>query len=164
MGSANSTIQESPVSFSQELVDSLADNAASPTPSPERQNTIDAQIRARIQAELQHLRAEEQSVRDQIQAALEKENLDRERAMAGDPDSVKSSAALLEDLHHVREKVDRFHARRDLAEYPGLREDSDALVACYKNNAATPLDCWQQVDKFKASVAQIEQQHIKSLQ
>ncbi|KAJ7429791.1 hypothetical protein B0H11DRAFT_2401356, partial [Mycena galericulata] len=59
----------------------------SPTPSPERQNTIGAQIRARIQAELQHLHAEEQSMRDQIQAALEKENLDCERAMAGDPDS-----------------------------------------------------------------------------
>ncbi|KAJ6547277.1 hypothetical protein B0H19DRAFT_998162 [Mycena capillaripes] len=165
MGSASSRVQDSaPVSFSQDLVDSLADNAASPTPSPARQNTIDAQIRARIEAELQHLRAEEQAVRDQIHAALEKENLDRERAMAGDPDSVKTSPALLADLEQVHSKVDRFHARRDLSEYPALREHSDALVACYKNNAATPLDCWQQVDKFKASVAEMEQQHIKSLQ
>ncbi|KAJ7752147.1 hypothetical protein B0H16DRAFT_1547549 [Mycena metata] len=164
MGSANSTLDSSPVSFSQDLVDTLADNAASPTPSPARQNSIDAHIRARIQAELQQLRAEEQSVRDQIYAALEKENLDRERAMAGDPDSVKTSAALLADLDEVRAKVDRFHARRDLSEFPTLRQDSEALVACYKNNATTPLNCWQQVDKFKASVAQVEQQHIKSLQ
>ncbi|KAJ7135048.1 hypothetical protein C8R43DRAFT_894616, partial [Mycena crocata] len=145
------------IQFSQDLVDSLADNAASSTPTPARQNSIDAQIRARIQAELKQLRAEEQSVRDQIQAALEKENLDRERAMAGDPDSVKTSAALLADLDQVREKVDRFHARRDLSAYPALRDDSDALVACYKNNATTPLDCWQHVEKFKASVAEIEQ-------
>ncbi|KAJ7687577.1 hypothetical protein B0H14DRAFT_879641 [Mycena olivaceomarginata] len=165
MGSANSTLQDSaPVSFSQDLVDTLADNAASPSPSPARQNSIDAHIRARIQAELQHLRAEEQTVRDQIQAALEKENLDRERAMSGDPDSVKTSPALLADLEEVRAKVDRFHARRDLSEYPGLRENSDALVACYKNNPTTPLDCSQQVDNFKASVAEIEKEHIKSLQ
>ncbi|KAJ7109104.1 hypothetical protein C8R44DRAFT_801636 [Mycena epipterygia] len=164
MGSANSTLHESPVSFSPDLVDALADNAADPMPSPARQGTIDAHIRSRIQAELQQLRAEEQSVRDQIHAALEKENLDRERAMAGDPDSVKTSAALLADLDHVRAKVDRFHARRDLAEYPGLREHSDALVACYKNNPTTPLDCAHQVDQFKAAVAEVEQQHIKSLQ
>jgi len=165
MGSANSTLQDSaPVTFSQDLVDTLADNAASPSPSPARQNSIDAHIRARIQAELEHLRAEEQAVRAQIQAALEKENLDRERAMAGDPDSVKTSPALLADLEEVRAKVDRFHARRDLSEYPALRENSEALVACYKNNTTTPLDCWQQVDKFKASVAEIENEHMKSLQ
>ncbi|KAJ6455854.1 hypothetical protein C8R45DRAFT_1056658 [Mycena sanguinolenta] len=165
MGSANSTPENSaPVSFSQDLVDTLADNAASPSPSPTRQNSIDAQIRARIQAELEHLRAEEQEVRDQIQAALEKENLDRERAMAGDPDSVKTSPALLADLEEVRAKVDRFHARRDLSDYPALRENSDTLVACYKNNPTTPLDCWQQVDKFRTSVAEIEKEHIKSLQ
>ncbi|KAF7338530.1 hypothetical protein MVEN_02079200 [Mycena venus] len=165
MGASNSTLHDSaPVTFSQDLVDTLADNAASPSPSPARQNTIDTQIRARIQAELEHLRAEDQAVRDQIQAALEKENLDRERTMAGDPDSVKTSPALLADLEEVRAKVDRFHARRDLSEYPALRETSEALVACYKNNLATPLDCWQQVDKFKASVAEIEKEHIKSLQ
>ncbi|KAJ7273435.1 hypothetical protein B0H12DRAFT_1199826 [Mycena haematopus] len=165
MGSANSTPQNpAPVSFSQDLVDTFADNAASPSPTPARQNSIDAQIRARIQAELEHLRAEEQTVRDQIQAALEKENLDRERAMAGDPDSVKTSPALLADLEEVRAKVDRFHARRDLSEYPALQETSHALVACYKSNPATPLDCWQQVDKFKTSVAEIEKEYIKSLQ
>jgi altered-inheritance-of-mitochondria protein 13 len=175
MGSALSTVAaDSPVSFSQDLVDQLADNAADTEPSSVRQHNIDAHIRARIQAELKQLRAEEQSVRNQIHAALEKENLDRERAMAGDPDSVKTSAALLADLDQVRAKVDRFHARRDLTEYPALREDSEALVACYKsvhcllysrprltvlsrNNATSPLDCWQQVDKFKASVAQVEQ-------
>ncbi|KAJ7470487.1 hypothetical protein FB451DRAFT_1339958 [Mycena latifolia] len=169
MGSTTSSVQpesagSTPLSFSPDLVDALADNAADPHPTPARQQSIDAHIRARIQAELTHLRAEEQAVRDQIHAALEKENLDRERAMAGDPDSLKTSAALLEDLDAVRAKVDRFHARRDLADFPALRENSDALVACYKNNPAAPLDCWQQVDRFKASVAEIEQQHIKSLQ
>ncbi|KAJ7098183.1 hypothetical protein B0H15DRAFT_824520 [Mycena belliarum] len=163
MGSAASTVS-TPVSFSPDLVDALADHALAPETPPERQAELDAHIRARIQTELHHLRAEEQAVRDQIHAALEKENLDREHAMAGDPDAVKAAPALLADLEQVRVKVDRFHARRDLAEYPALREHIEAVVACYKNNPAAPLDCWQQVDKFKASVAEMEQQHIKSLQ
>ncbi|KAJ7285571.1 hypothetical protein C8J57DRAFT_981622, partial [Mycena rebaudengoi] len=148
-----------PPQFSQDLVDNLADNAVSTTPSAERQNSLDAHIQARIQAELKQLRAEEQDVRDQIQAALEKENLDRERAMAGDPDAIKSSASLMADLDDVRAKVDRFHARKDLSQFPAVQADAAALVACYRSpaNAATPLDCWQQVDRFKASVAQVEQ-------
>ncbi|KAF7304770.1 hypothetical protein MKEN_01191100 [Mycena kentingensis (nom. inval.)] len=164
MGSSQSSAASSPVEFDQNLVDALADNALQPNPSPARQKSIDAHIQARIQAELVQLRAEEHAVREQIEAALEKENLDREHAMAGDPDSVKSSAALLADLDEVRAKVDRFHARRDLSEYPALKEASEGLVACYKNNATTPLDCWQQVSAFKTTVSELEKQHIKSLQ
>jgi altered-inheritance-of-mitochondria protein 13 len=105
----------------------------STTPSAERQNSLDAHIQARIQAELKQLRAEEQDVRDQIQAALEKENLDRERAMAGDPDAIKSSASLMADLDDVRAKVDRFHARKDLSQFPAVQADAAALVACYRS-------------------------------
>ncbi|KAJ7055174.1 hypothetical protein C8F01DRAFT_1063324 [Mycena amicta] len=162
MGSANSTA--SPVEFDQHLLDALADNAVAPTPSAARQNSLDAHIQARIQAQLEQLRAEEHHVREQMQAALEKENLDRERAMAGDPESIKSSAALLADLDQVRAKVDRFHARRELPQHTHLREATDNLVACYKKNPTTPLDCWQQVSTFKTSVSEIEQQHVKSLQ
>ncbi|KAF7295228.1 hypothetical protein MIND_01061700 [Mycena indigotica] len=179
MGSSHSQ-PVAPVEFDQNLLNALADNALSPNPSPARQNSLDAQIQARIQAELEQLRAEEKKVREQIEAALEKENLDRERALANDPDSVASSASLLVDLDEVRAKVDRFHARKDLAQYPIVQEARDKLVACYKNNTTTPLDCWQQVSLFKTSVSQLEQvrpfyfivlqlyhlrqQHIKSLQ
>ncbi|KAJ6611769.1 hypothetical protein B0H10DRAFT_344710 [Mycena sp. CBHHK59/15] len=157
MGSANSTMQQSPISFSQDLVDSLADNAAAPTPDAARQDSLDVRVRARIQAELASLRAEEQAVRDQIHAALERENLDRERALAADPDPVNSSPALMADLDELRAKVDRFHARRDPTQFPVLQAAGAALVACYRDNTATPLDCWQQVEGFKASVADMEQ-------
>ncbi|KAJ7433939.1 hypothetical protein FB451DRAFT_1419344 [Mycena latifolia] len=167
MGSTTSSVQpesagSTPLSFSPDLVDALADNAADPHPTP-RQQSIDAHIRARIQAELTHLRAEEQAVRDQIHAALEKENLDRERAWR--------RPRLPQDLRRPPRRPRRRPRKgRPLprpqgpCRLPPLRENSDALVACYKNNPAAPLDCWQQVDRFKASVAEIEQQHIKSLQ
>ncbi|CAK5264067.1 unnamed protein product [Mycena citricolor] len=166
MGSASSVQRESPssVSFSQELVETLSENAANAVLSPGRQNTLDAQIRSRIQAELEHLRFQEQVVRDEIHSALEKENLDRERAVSGDPESIRTSAALLADLDDVRSKIDRFHARRDLSEYPGLKGLGETLVACYRNNANTPLDCWQQVAQFKDSVSRVEKEHMQSLQ
>ena len=67
--------------------------------------------------------------------------MDRERAMAGEENetedvssagSVKSSTALMGDLEEVRQKVDRFQARRALSEFPEVQAKSEAVVSCYK--------------------------------
>lgn len=119
----------------------LTDNAASPSPSPERQATIDAQIRSRIQSELEHLRQQEEEVTQEIERALEKENLDRETAMAGNESegesdgeagSVRNSAALLGDLEELRTKVERFQSRQALSEFPEVQAASEAVVTCYR--------------------------------
>ncbi|KAJ3514577.1 hypothetical protein NMY22_g14686 [Coprinellus aureogranulatus] len=73
--------------FSPDVVNQLSDNLETPETTPQRQSVIDAHIRARIQGELERLKKEEEDVRHQIEAALEKENLDRERSMAGDASS-----------------------------------------------------------------------------
>lgn len=163
---------ETPIQFSEDVVNDLVDHTATPVP-PERQSTLDAQIRSRIQAELQHLRQEEEAVREEIERALEKENLDRERAMAGEAADaadgadeagrVKSSAALMGDLEELRQKVERFQTRRALNEFPDVQAKSEAVVNCYKSHPTTTLDCWREVNEFKNSVAKVEQHYIDTL-
>ncbi|KAH9951417.1 hypothetical protein B0H21DRAFT_281275 [Amylocystis lapponica] len=179
MGASQSTAQaedkvfsvETPIQFSQDVVNHLSDNLASPEIPPERQSTIDAHIRSRIQSELARLREEEQSVKEEIERALEKENLDREREMAGEESeseedgvtgSVKSSASLMGDLEEVRRKVEKYHARQSEG-LSSVQEKGDAVISCYKSNPTTPLDCWRQVGEFKSSVAQLEQHYVDSL-
>jgi MICOS complex subunit MIC19 len=110
---------------------------------PARQTTLDSQVRARIQAEITHLQEEEQVVRAEIERALEKENLDKERSMAGaesltaegaegEAGNVKSSTALLGDLEEIRQKVDRFKSRQDLSEFPEVKAKGEAVVTCYQ--------------------------------
>jgi altered-inheritance-of-mitochondria protein 13 len=127
--------------FSQDVVNHLADNSLSPETSPERQTTLDSHVRARIQAELEHLRAEEENVQKQIELALEKENIDREISSAGGESEtseeaaqgdVKNSTMLLGDLEEIRSRVDRFQARRQLSDYPAVKESGEAVVLCYK--------------------------------
>jgi len=168
---------QTPVQFSQDVVNHLSDHAASTETTPERQTTLDAHIRARIQAELEHLRQEEENVRQEIAQALEKENLDREREMAGHEQaadaedsnaeggvgSVKSSAALQGDLEEVRQKLDKYKAKQELTESLEIKAHAEALVTCYKNNPTTTLDCWREVQTFKASIAELEKQHVKTL-
>ncbi|KAG2066132.1 hypothetical protein BDR04DRAFT_1107248 [Suillus decipiens] len=161
---------ETPIQFSQDVVNHLSDHSMSPDTSPERQSTLDAHVRARIQAELQHLRAEEESVQKEIELALERENIDREMSSAGGEPSdevaegdVKNSMTLMGDLEEIRTKVDRFQARRRLSDYPAVKDSGEAVVLCYRQNPTAPLDCWREVREFNASVAQAESQHLASL-
>jgi len=80
-------------------------------------------------------------VRREIEAVLERENLDRERGMTGDDSSdtagaahgnVKNSTVLLGDLEEIRQKVDRYHARASLTDHPEVKEAREAVVSCYQ--------------------------------
>jgi len=119
------------------------------------------------------LKEEEEDVRHEIELALERENLDRERSMAGEASTaeegeaatggVRSSAVLLEDLEEVREKVDRFKVKQELVEHPELKVKSEAVVECYRSNPTTTLNCWKEVAEFHSAVNQVEQKYIASL-
>lgn len=108
--------------------------------TPERQSILDAHIRARIQDELEHLKREEDHFRQEIERALERENLDREKSMAGEASEgdevsvgdVKNSAALLGDLEEVRMKIEKYHANRTTSGFPEVEASSVALVECYR--------------------------------
>jgi altered-inheritance-of-mitochondria protein 13 len=61
----------------------LSNNLDSTTTSPEREAALDRHVKERIHAELIKLQAEEEDVKKALRAALEKENLGREKAIAG---------------------------------------------------------------------------------
>ena len=126
----------------------LADAAASDTPSAERQSSIDAQIQARIQSELSRLIREEQEVKQQIELALEKENLDREIATGSSSEDTKSekeeeeesedgsrkrlnSTVLLGDLEEVKQRVDKFRSKKEEVEQHPAEQAARALSTCY---------------------------------
>ncbi|ESK88783.1 duf1690 domain-containing protein [Moniliophthora roreri MCA 2997] len=177
MGASQSTVgssekvfrNETPIEFSQDVVDHLKDNEASPGPTPERQTTIDQHIRARIEHEVKQLRRAEEDVQKEIALALEKENLDKEKEMAGQAErtdgagTVKSSPALFGDLEEIRSKIDRFQSRKDLKDYPEVKAYQEAVLSCYKSHPTTTLNCWREVNKFRDSVRTLEQEYFKTL-
>lgn len=109
-------------------------------------------MRAKISAEAARLRGRTDGdnhddisdgdiVRREIEAALERENLDRERGMAGDAAGadadgahgvVKNSTVLLGDLEEIRQKVDRYRVRASLADHVGVKEAREAVASCYQ--------------------------------
>ncbi|EJU05671.1 hypothetical protein DACRYDRAFT_20085 [Dacryopinax primogenitus] len=176
---------QSSVNFSADLLSHLSDTHASPHPTPERQETLDAHIRSRIHAELQRLQHEETEVRAEIERVLEKENLDREAASVsasapaegeGEEGAVEEkevagpgavhSGILSRDMEELRKKVERFESGKMMRGEgrEEVKEKQDALVACYKANPTRSLDCWREVGEFKASVAKLEDRYIRSFQ
>ncbi|KAI0259963.1 hypothetical protein BC834DRAFT_973870 [Gloeopeniophorella convolvens] len=157
-----------PIQVSAELVGQLSDPSASPDVSPARHAALDDDVRAKIAAELARLHEGDDAVRREIEAALERENLDRERGLAGDADAaapggVKNSEVLLGDLEEVRQKVDRYRARAELADHPEIKRAGEAVAACYRGNASRTLDCWAEVADFRSAVAKLEQEYVESL-
>ncbi|GMK55542.1 hypothetical protein CspeluHIS016_0205980 [Cutaneotrichosporon spelunceum] len=118
--------------------------------------STDDLVRERLAAESAALRQKEAEILGSISAALEKENLDREKPGM-------SSEVLGHDIEAVREKIERMEKDKKNLETPELARARAEVVACYTNKPQRPLDCWREVDAFKAQVSKLEQQFVKSL-
>lgn len=126
--------------FSPDVVNQLSDRMDSPETTPERQSILDAHIRARIHDELEHLKRDEEQVRNEIERALERENLDREKSMAGDASEgdgssagdIRNSAALLGDLEEIKSKIEKYQSNKKSSEYPEVEASGSAVAECYK--------------------------------
>ncbi|KIR62437.1 hypothetical protein I314_03379, partial [Cryptococcus bacillisporus CA1873] len=124
-------------------------------PAPPTSSTDDI-VRRRLAAESAHLRSQEAEILHSISAALEKENLDREKPGM-------SSQVLGRDIDEIREKVERIKEKKN-NESEGVKLARQSVEQCYLANEDKPLDCWKQVEAFKAEVAKLEQAFVKSLQ
>ena len=79
---------------------------------------------------------------------MEKENLDRERTMAGDASEgdgsgageIKSSTVLRGDLEEVAGKIRKYQSRKELTDYPEVKSCGDAVVECYRYASSRILE------------------------
>lgn len=81
-------------------------------------------MRRRLASESAALRAKEAEILSSISAALEKENLDKDKGL--------SSEVLGRDIEEVRDKVARMAAERGARESAEMLKAKDEVVACYK--------------------------------
>jgi hypothetical protein len=89
----------------------------------------------------------------EVEAALEKENLDREKALPAD---ANSSDRLSREVQTIMGKIQRNKVQRDEIEKL-VGSTQAALNACLRKNAQRPLDCQSEVKAFSESVRLIEQ-------
>ncbi|KAF7503498.1 hypothetical protein GJ744_003689 [Endocarpon pusillum] len=167
-----------PIQFSQELVDSLQ---ASSETNASRAKALELHIASRVAAELAALERKEdetlRSLRESLSSELsstttpKKDQTNESRlldlpsvpapadaAAREDARQAQSSAKVFEELEKLRKGLsDRKKVGAMPREVERTRED---LVACLRKNDRRPLDCWREVEAFKAVVAKMEEDFI----
>lgn len=111
------------VFFSPSLIDQLSHPPSDPNAKPIAKSNDDAILR-RLNAESAHIRQEEEKILSSISAALEKENMEKEKPGM-------SSDVLGKDIEQVREKVERLVKQRSEREGQDVREAKQGVVQCY---------------------------------
>lgn len=172
---------DTPVQFSQELVDSL--QASSETDST-RNKSFDLHIAQRVKEELEKIQAREQSALESLYAKISSESSssDTKSSKSSKPrlldiavssiqstnpfsDSSEeeqkkslSSSKVLSAIEKLQKDLD---ARKHVKELPDdLEKTRSELVFCLRKNDRRPLDCWKEVESFKNAVGVLESKFV----
>lgn len=74
-------------------------------------------------------------------------------------DSGRSHESVNKEVGELRAKLD---ARKKIEQLPASVEKAkESLVSCLRTNDRRPLDCWQEVEIFKAEVGKLERNFIQ---
>ncbi|KAE8450254.1 hypothetical protein EG329_006682 [Mollisiaceae sp. DMI_Dod_QoI] len=145
---------ETPVRFSQGLVDSLQ---SSPESDSTRSKTLELHIQARVAEELKQLQdratKEFEELQAKISAAEDKQKKDQPKS-AGDSLRELGREAVQNDVQQLRKKLEQRKKLADIDE--SIENAKSAVVKCLRDNDRRPLDCWKEVETFKAEVRRLE--------
>lgn len=64
------------------------------------------------------------------------------------------------EVAELRSKLERRKNLADNKADANLEKAKEGLVQCLRLNDRRPLDCWEQVEAFKAEVAKLEQKFV----
>ncbi len=123
-------------------------NPAPPQTDTSRRQTQELHIQARVAEELRRLHAKEAEA---LKAAQDKlsELLPGKEGEAG-----QGRSAVAKELDALRARLEERKQVRALPE--SVETARGNVVRCLRENDRRPLDCWQEVEKFKEEVRRLE--------
>ncbi|KAK0387770.1 hypothetical protein NLU13_4015 [Sarocladium strictum] len=132
-----------PSGVSQDLVESLQSNHET---DASRAKAIELEVQARVAQELKKLHAQSSQALNQAHEAI---------ASSTTPEPTgPSHQSISKEVNALRQKLEE---RKKIRELPAEVESArNGVVQCLRDNDRRPLDCWEQVEKFKAEVKKLE--------
>ncbi|CAM1501780.1 Fc.00g037640.m01.CDS01 [Cosmosporella sp. VM-42] len=139
-----------PNGLSQDLVDSLQ---SSNETDASRSKILELQIQKRVAEELKKLQQQESE-------ALK---LAHEQISTGDDQDATgpSHHTVSKEIEEMRKKL---KARKQVRALPeGVEGARSEVIRCLLENDRRPLDCWQEVENFKAEVKKLEKGWVEKV-
>lgn len=139
-----------PNGLSQDLVDSLQ---SSHETDASRAKIVEHQIQARVAEELKKLQLQEAEALKIAQEKL--------AAAEFKPDDGPSHHTVSKEIEEMRKKLE---ARKQVRALPDSVEGARSeVIRCLRDNDRRPLDCWQEVENFKAEVKKLEKGWVEKV-
>ncbi|KAF5710663.1 ochre suppressor tyr-tRNA [Fusarium mundagurra] len=139
-----------PNGLSQDLVDSLQ---SSNETDASRSKIVELQLQARVAEELKKLQQKE----------AEALKIAHEKLASADfkDDNSMSQYTISKEIEAMREKLESRKQVRPLPEsVEGARNE---VIRCLREHDRRPLDCWQEVENFKAEVKKLEKSWVEKV-
>ncbi|PSS21958.1 hypothetical protein M430DRAFT_65195 [Amorphotheca resinae ATCC 22711] len=152
---------ESPVRFSQELVDSLQ---ASPETDSTRAKALELHIQARVASELKRLQESAAKEYEELQSkisAVEEQSAEKKEKSAGDTLRELGREAVQNDVQELKKKLEQRKKLADLDE--NVEKAKGEVVRCLRENDRRPLDCWKEVQTFREEVRRLEDAWVEKV-
>ncbi|CAD6592608.1 MAG: hypothetical protein ASARMPRED_006467 [Alectoria sarmentosa] len=167
---------ETPVRFSQELVDALQ---ASPETDSTRAKDLELHIQSRVAAELARIDAETTQELKDLEARISSTpdsttesihtpstTIPDQTASAGGPDHKAkaegdrardlSRVKVQEEIEKLKGKLKERQLKEDIMKDKEVNKAKEGVVACLRLNDRRPLDCWKEVETFRGEVGRLE--------
>ncbi|KAJ9635472.1 hypothetical protein H2199_008475 [Coniosporium tulheliwenetii] len=148
---------DTPIRFSNELVEKLQ---SSPESDTTRAKNLEAQIQARITAELEKIQSIESARFNKVfeekiaDAFSSQSTLDaKHKKQHLSHDSVSKEIAELKKKLEGRKRLEKAD--------PSVEKAREEVVRCLRVNDRRPLDCWQEVENFKREVGKMERRFVE---
>ncbi|EKD15247.1 hypothetical protein MBM_06463 [Drepanopeziza brunnea f. sp. 'multigermtubi' MB_m1] len=158
---------ETPVRFSQGLVDSLQSSSESDST---RAKALELHIQSRVAEELKKL--QDRAARDfeelsaKISAAEDASTTNQQSATAanlseGDQLRQLGREAVQNDVAELKRKLEGRKKLADVGE--GVEKAKSEVVRCLRENDRRPLDCWKEVEGFRREVKRLEDTWVEKI-
>ncbi|EON66346.1 hypothetical protein W97_05443 [Coniosporium apollinis CBS 100218] len=186
---------DTPIRFSNELVEKLQSspevqhplrfpdaNAQISTKLPQSDTTraknLEAQIQARITAELEKIQSTESArfnkVSEEVSAEPSSSSEDSSPSIGEKIADAFSSQSTL-DAKHKKQHLSHDSVSKEIAELkrklegrkklekadPSVEKAKEEVVRCLRVNDRRPLDCWQEVENFRREVGKMERNFVE---
>ncbi|KAH7342427.1 putative altered inheritance of mitochondria protein 13, mitochondrial [Rhexocercosporidium sp. MPI-PUGE-AT-0058] len=147
---------ETPVRFSQGLVDSLQESSETDST---RAKTLELHIQSRVSEELKKLQEKASKDFEELSAKISAaEDSIKNKASSGksEGDHLRQLGreAVQNDVEGLRKKLEQRKKLADVDE--GVERAKSEVVKCLRANDRRPLDCWREVEAFKEEVRRLE--------
>ncbi|QUC18061.1 uncharacterized protein UV8b_02302 [Ustilaginoidea virens] len=139
-----------PPSVSLEVVDALR---SSPETDASRARLVEQHVQARVAEELKKL--------DNKETEALKVSHEKFASETTSDDKGTTSFSLGKEVEDLRRKLEQRKKIRDLPE--NVEKARSEVIRCLRENDRRPLDCWKEVETFKAEVRRLEKSWVDKI-